>query len=155
MLIDFQDITNENCLISFTVFDRELNSDIGKAELRIMQGKYWLNSINVWDDLMNRGYGKKVIKKIVEEYKPFRISLSDKTEHHRNSSFTFSDTRYLTWEGLHLVKSCFEKAILMREHFEFPFPKKLFAMYDELDFLNNKLSVIQNFSSSLNQIKKK
>ena len=143
-------------VLQFNIVDLDKNAEVGKLELVKVDEAYWLNQITIFHHLVGIGYGKATITKILSEYSPFRISLSDRSGHNNNKSIKYTDTRYLSMDGIYLAKSCFEKAILNREHFLLPFPKKSFSLYGEYDFLNNFFSNFQHFCHLiLNKIESK
>lgn len=104
----------------FDVFDENYkngNYKIATVEL-FVNDKYWLNKIQVEYDCLRKHYGTAILEYLIENYKPFRISLSNKNAHNHG---ILRDTRCLTFEGFQLVKKCFQDDILKREHFEFPY----------------------------------
>ncbi len=130
-------ILNIKSNLSFSVFDSEINDEVGNVELIFIESTYWLSQISVHTEYLDKDYGKEIIRFLKLKYKPFKVSLSDRSEHNKNASANFIDSRYLTLDGVHLMKSCFEKAILSRSDFAYPFPKKSTELTGELDFLNN------------------
>jgi hypothetical protein len=137
----------------FEVFDQDIECEIGYVQL-FVDDKNWLNKINVFpnDELKKNSIGEKygpaIIEYLADNYKPFRISLSSKVSHKD------PDTRYLTFGGFNLAKTCFVEGILSRQNFAFPFPDEL-LVYQADRFLDDKLCNIQNICNSINRLMKK
>lgn len=128
----------------FDVFDEDYQ--IGVVEL-FVDDKFWLNLIQVFDDCRGKKYGPAIIQHLVEKFNPFRLSLSSKVAHY--SVKGSNDKRYLTSDGLHLGKTCFQNGILSRHHFEFPYPSDELVEYRADRFLDNRNPNILNFINSL------
>ena len=138
----------------YDVYDYDINYHIGVVELFI-DGGFWLNKIDVFSDCQRKGYGRTIIKYLVDNYSPFKISLSNKTAHYHNHDAKNSeDTRCLTSDGFQLVKNCFETGILKMHHFIFPFPNDILVQYKSDSFLDNLYSNIQNLVNPINNFLK-
>ncbi|MDX9932126.1 MAG: hypothetical protein RB294_06045 [Bacteroidales bacterium] len=121
------ELSNEN-ISWFFAYDNAYK--IGTVQILAESGINWLNYIILEDDCHDKEYGIAIIKHLLVEFDSFRISLSSKTAHNHKSKIN-NDIRYLTRAGFNLVKKCFERNILNKKHFGFPFDEVLDLYLDD------------------------
>lgn len=82
--------------------------------------KIWLNNCSVDEGLRNKGIGKYLISRAIEEFGEIYFSSAEKGEHKRKK--IENDSRYVEPpDGENFIKSLLKKEIIKNEWYRSPF----------------------------------
>ena len=83
------------------------------------QGNAWLCGAKTEERFQKKGYGTTMIKAFILEYGKLYFSSASQLEHEQNRGE--EDTRYLSSQGVSLVKKCIMQRIVKEEWLRNPF----------------------------------